>query len=160
MYFSSHLYRSLYFWWHLLCTNMWYNTYDQILKKSLKTSCWTNILVTTQDSFLHVVILLILNTYWLGIRQWEKIEFEVEPITICISVKYHSIPLHRVMEETSAHIPCECEALASLRHAHLGSFLLESKDIQSISLGAICSFSNASGLPRLDMGHKGSVYKA
>jgi len=25
-------------------------------------------------------------------------------------------------EETSAHILCECEALASLRHAHLGSF--------------------------------------
>jgi hypothetical protein len=27
-----------------------------------------------------------------------------------------------VMEENSAHILCECEALASLRHAHLGSF--------------------------------------
>jgi len=26
-------------------------------------------------------------------------------------------------EETSVHILCECEALASLRHAHLGSFL-------------------------------------
>ena len=51
-----------------------------------------------------------------------------------------------VMEETSTHILCECEALASLRHAHLGSFL-EPKDIQSISLGAIWSFSNASGLP-------------
>jgi hypothetical protein len=64
-----------------------------------------------------------------------------------------------VMEETSAPILCECEASASLRHAHLGSFLLEPKDIQSISLGAIWSFSNASGLPWLDMGHKGAVYK-
>jgi len=52
-----------------------------------------------------------------------------------------------VMEETSAHILCECEALASLRHAYLGSFFLEPKDIQSISLGAIWSFSKASGLP-------------
>jgi len=52
-----------------------------------------------------------------------------------------------VMEETSAHILCECEALASLRHAYLGSFFLEPKDIQIISLGAIWSFSKASGLP-------------
>jgi len=51
------------------------------------------------------------------------------------------------MEETSAHILCECKALTSLRHAHLGSFFLEPKDIQNISLGAIWSFSNASGLP-------------
>jgi hypothetical protein len=64
------------------------------------------------------------------------------------------------MEETSAHILYECEALASLRHVHLGSFFLEPKDIQSISLGAIWNFSNASGLSWLDMGHKGPVNKA
>jgi len=52
-----------------------------------------------------------------------------------------------VMEETSVHILCEYEALASLRHAYLGSFFLEPKDIQSISLEAIWSFSKASGLP-------------
>jgi len=63
------------------------------------------------------------------------------------------------MEETLAHILCECEAVASLRHAYLGSFFLEPKDIQSISLGAIWIFSNALGPPRLDMGHKGPVYK-
>jgi len=51
-----------------------------------------------------------------------------------------------VMEETSTHILCKCEALASLRHAHLGSFSLELMDIQSISLEAIWSLSNASGL--------------
>jgi hypothetical protein len=51
------------------------------------------------------------------------------------------------MEETSAHILCEYEALATLKHAYLGFFFLELKDIQSISLGAIWSFSNASGLP-------------
>jgi len=31
-------------------------------------------------------------------------------------------------EETSVHILYECEALASLRHAHLGSFFLDLKD--------------------------------
>jgi len=34
------------------------------------------------------------------------------------------------MEETSAHILCECEALASLRHAYLGSFFLEPKEFK------------------------------
>jgi hypothetical protein len=32
-------------------------------------------------------------------------------------------------DETSAHILSECEALASLRHVYLGSFLLEPEDI-------------------------------
>ena len=48
-------------------------------------------------------------------------------------------------DETSAHILCECEALASLRHAYLGSFL-EPEDIKSISLGANWNFSKATGL--------------
>jgi hypothetical protein len=58
-------------------------------------------------------------------------------------------PLSRrcgVKEKTSAHILCECEALASHRHAHLGSFL-EPEDIKSISMGAIWNFSKATGLP-------------
>jgi len=42
-----------------------------------------------------------------------------------------------VKEEISAYILCECEALASLRHAYLGSFFLEPEDMMSISLGAI-----------------------
>ena len=65
-----------------------------------------------------------------------------------------------VTEETSAHILWECGALASLRHAHLGFFFLEPKDIQSTSLGAIWSFSKASGLPWLDMGHKGPALRS
>jgi len=32
-------------------------------------------------------------------------------------------------DETSAHILCECEALASLRHVYLGYFFLEPEDI-------------------------------
>jgi hypothetical protein len=35
-------------------------------------------------------------------------------------------------DETSAHILCRCEALASLGHAYLGSFFLEPEDIGSI----------------------------
>ena len=53
----------------------------------------------------------------------------------------------RVREETSAHILCECEALASLRHAHLGSFSLEPEDIRSLVLGAIWNYSKVTGLP-------------
>jgi hypothetical protein len=48
-------------------------------------------------------------------------------------------------EETSAHILCECEALASLRDVYLGSFFLEPEDTTSISLGAISNFSKATG---------------
>jgi len=44
------------------------------------------------------------------------------------------------------HILCECEALASLRHVYLGSFL-EPEDIKIISLGAIWNFSKQTGLP-------------
>ena len=50
-------------------------------------------------------------------------------------------------EETSAHILCECKALASLRHVYLGSFFLEPKDIRSLGLGAIWSYSKVAGLP-------------
>jgi hypothetical protein len=63
-------------------------------------------------------------------------------------------------EETSAHVLCECEALASLRHKHLGSFFLEPEDIKSLNLGDIWSFSKATGLPWFDKGHKGLVSKA
>ena len=50
-------------------------------------------------------------------------------------------------DKTSAHILCECEALASLRHVYLGSFFLEPEDIKSISLWAIWNFSKVTGLP-------------
>jgi hypothetical protein len=52
-----------------------------------------------------------------------------------------------VEEETSAHILCECEALASLRQVHLGSSFLEPEDVKRISLGVIWNFSKATGLP-------------
>jgi len=37
-------------------------------------------------------------------------------------------------EETSAHILCQCEALATLRHM-MGSFFFDPKDVRSLSLG-------------------------
>ena len=53
----------------------------------------------------------------------------------------------RVREETSAHILCACEALASLRRAYLGCFFLEPKDIRSLGLGVIWNCSKVVGLP-------------
>ena len=52
-----------------------------------------------------------------------------------------------VKEKTLAHIPCECEVLASFRHAYLASFYLEPESIKSISLGAIWNFFKVTGLP-------------
>jgi len=50
-------------------------------------------------------------------------------------------------EEISAHILCECEALALFRRVYLASFFLEPEDIKSISLGTIWNFSKVTGLP-------------
>jgi len=50
----------------------------------------------------------------------------------------HDSPLYRkcgVGEETSAHILCECESLASFRHAYLGCFFLEPEVITRLGLG-------------------------
>ena len=49
--------------------------------------------------------------------------------------------------ENLADILRECEALASLRHAYLGSFFLEPEDIKSVSLRAIWNFSKVTRLP-------------
>jgi hypothetical protein len=49
-------------------------------------------------------------------------------------------------EETSVHILCECQALALLRHAHLGSFFLDPEDIRKVSMEAIWNFGKGTGL--------------
>jgi len=49
-------------------------------------------------------------------------------------------------EETSVHILCECEALATLRHAYLGSFFLDLEDIRELGVGAIWNFAKRTGL--------------
>jgi len=60
------------------------------------------------------------------------------------------IPLCRrcgAEDETSAHVLCYFETLASFRHVCLGSIFLETEGIKSISLGAIWKFSKVTGLP-------------
>ena len=49
-------------------------------------------------------------------------------------------------EETLAHILCECEALASLRHTYLGTFFLDPEDIRVLGVGAIWNFIKGTGL--------------
>jgi len=49
-------------------------------------------------------------------------------------------------EETSVHILCKCEALASLGHAYLASFFLEPEDIMNLNIGANCNFGKGTGL--------------
>ena len=55
-------------------------------------------------------------------------------------------------EETPSHVLCEREALGTLRHTYLGSFLLDRDDIRSLSLRAIWNFIKGTGLTWL--GHK------
>jgi len=49
-------------------------------------------------------------------------------------------------EETSAHILCQCEALATLRHM-MSSFFFNPHDVRSLSLGVISKFIKQRGLP-------------
>jgi hypothetical protein len=49
-------------------------------------------------------------------------------------------------EETSVHLLCACEALASLRHSYLGSFFLEPGDIRKLNTEAIWKFARGTGL--------------
>ena len=48
--------------------------------------------------------------------------------------------------ETSVHILCECEALASPRHKYLGSFFLDPEDIRVLGMRAIWNFIKGKGL--------------
>jgi len=50
-------------------------------------------------------------------------------------------------EDTSAHVLCECEALAKPRNEYLGSFFLDPKDVRSLCLEAIWNFSTGTELP-------------
>ena len=49
-------------------------------------------------------------------------------------------------EETSDHILCECEALASFIRAYLGSFFLDPEDAANLNMGAIWNFGKGTGL--------------
>jgi hypothetical protein len=63
-------------------------------------------------------------------------------------------------EETSAHVLCECGALALLRHTYLASFFLDPQDVRNVSLWAIWNFSKGTGLLQLvqqTAGNRGAV---
>ena len=49
-------------------------------------------------------------------------------------------------QETSVHILCECESLASLRYTYLDSFFLDPEDIRLPGMGAIWNFAKELGL--------------
>jgi hypothetical protein len=49
-------------------------------------------------------------------------------------------------EETSVQILCECETLASLKHAYLGSFFLDPENIRVLGMGAMWNFAKGTGL--------------
>jgi len=49
-------------------------------------------------------------------------------------------------DETSDHILCEFEDLASFTNVYLGPFL-EPEDINNVSLGAIWNFGKVTGMP-------------
>jgi len=51
-----------------------------------------------------------------------------------------------IEEETSVHLLCGCEALASLRYTYLGSFFLDPEDIRVLGMGAILKFAEGTGL--------------
>jgi len=57
-----------------------------------------------------------------------------------------TLPGWATEDETSVHILCECEVLASLRHTHLGSFFLDPEDIRKLSIVAIWYFAKGTGL--------------
>jgi hypothetical protein len=49
-------------------------------------------------------------------------------------------------KETSVHILCECEALASLRLTYLGSSFLDPEEIRVLGMGAIWNCAEGTGL--------------
>ena len=49
-------------------------------------------------------------------------------------------------EETSVHILCECEALASLKHAYLGSLFLGPEEVRKLDMEVIWNFAKGTGL--------------
>jgi len=64
--------------------------------------------------------------------------------------------------ETSVHILCECEALASLRHAYLGSLFLDPEDTWELGVGASGTLLKEQDSYSLaqNMGHRGLVIKS
>ena len=56
-------------------------------------------------------------------------------------------------EETSVHVLCACEAVASLRHSYLGSFFLNPEDIRKLNKGPSGNFLKEQGSSNLVIKH-------
>jgi len=66
-------------------------------------------------------------------------------------------------EEPSAHIPCECKALASLIYTYLGSFFSDPEDIKSLKSGGHLELEQRNRAPLTwyqITGHEGSVLRS
>jgi hypothetical protein len=65
-------------------------------------------------------------------------------------------------EEISVYILCECEVLASLTRAHLGSYFLGPENIRKLIIGAIWNFGKEQGFFNLviDGGAQRACFKA
>ena len=63
--------------------------------------------------------------------------------------------------ESSVHILCQCEALASLRHTYLGSFFLDPEDIRVLGVGPSGTLLREQGSYNQvqSTGHKGPVLR-
>jgi len=59
--------------------------------------------------------------------------------------------------ERSAHILCECEALASLRHVNMGSFLLEPEDIRILDFASHQALWKDCGAPMIRYGTQSAL---
>jgi len=67
-------------------------------------------------------------------------------------------PLRWWCEKTSAHVLCECEALASRRQAYLSSFFLEPGDMKYLNLGRYGTTARLRGSHDSILGTKGLSY--
>jgi hypothetical protein len=108
------------------------------------------------------------NQHWVWWRNLGNTQRQAQELIPgpCLGTKFRFLSFNRMQfrvdsllhkkcgaeDETSVHILCQCEALASLRHAHLGSFFLEPQHIKNVNLEAIWNFSKVTGLPYIVTG--------
>jgi hypothetical protein len=112
-------------------TIIWQTRGDRISSPKLATRAWLLSFNRTQS---RVIIGLLTghNTLWTHLHVMGLINNST--CRKCCTV-----------DETLVHILCECEELASLRHAHLGSFFLEPECIRKLSAGAIWNCDKGTG---------------
>jgi hypothetical protein len=108
-------------------------------------------------SFTLAFALQLRKKHWKTSVRVRKTSVRVRKTSVKVQYTYYQKHPHITKPtHTHAHTTKQYKTTTvQIKTQYLGSFFLEPKDIQNISLGAIWSFSKASGLPWLDMGHKG-----